>query len=113
SVQITGAADLTSSMSGGGNLQRGQTGVGYSITVTNVGASPSSGTVSVSDSLSAGLTVVSMSGDGWSCSVSTLTCSRIDALAPGASYAPISLIVNVSSTVPATITNTVSVTGGG
>src|SRR5258705_89543 len=54
-----------------------------------------------------------MSGTGWSCTVATVTCTRSDALAAGASYPAITLTVNVSSSAPASVTNTAAVSGGG
>ena len=41
------------------------------------------------------LTASSMNGSGWSCTVSTVTCTRGDALAAGSSYPAITLTVNV------------------
>ncbi len=40
-------------------------------------------------------------------------CSRSDPLAPGASYPPLTLTVNVSANPPQTVVNVVSFTGGG
>ena len=52
---------------------------------------------------------------GWSCSVGALAvgCSRSDPLAAGASYPPLTITLNVASDAPATVTNVVSVSGGG
>jgi uncharacterized repeat protein (TIGR01451 family) len=91
-----------------GNFKVGVTGI-YYITVTNGESTPTSGTVTVTDTLPAGLTVQSMSGIGWSCS--TLTCTRHDSLPAGLSYRVITLKVNVGST--GTLTNNVTVSGGG
>jgi hypothetical protein len=54
-----------------------------------------------------------MSGTGWSCTLSSLTCTRSDTLASGASYPAITLTVNVSNSAPASVTNTATVSGGG
>lgn len=43
----------------------------------------------------------------------TLTCTRGDALAAGASYPPITLTVSIAATAPDSLTNTVAVSGGG
>src|SRR5262249_33590234 len=61
------------------------------------------------------------SGTGWTCSItlqagnlSFVQCSRPDgALAPGSSYPPITLTVNVGSSVPSPVVNTASVSGIG
>jgi uncharacterized repeat protein (TIGR01451 family) len=63
--------------------------------------------------LPAGLTATAISGTGWSCVLGTLTCTRSDALAAGAGYPVITVTVNVSLTAPASVTNSVSVSGGG
>src|SRR6185503_7583569 len=72
-----------------------------------------SGAVSVTDTLPSGLTATAISGTGWSCVLGTLTCTRSDALAAGASYPAITLTVNVANNAPANVTNSVSVSGGG
>ena len=105
--------DLTIAKSHSGNFTQGQTGATYSITVTNSGSASTSGTVTVTDALPAGLAATGISGTGWSCALGTLICTRNDALAAGASYSAITLTVNVSPTAPASVTNTVSVSGGG
>src|SRR5207245_2900990 len=61
--------DLTIAKTHSGNAQQGQTGFTYTITVSNVGNSPTAGTVTVSDSLPTGLTATAISGTGWSCTV--------------------------------------------
>jgi len=96
-----------------GNFFQGETGATYAISVSNVGNLASSGTVTVIESLPAGLTATALSGTGWSCSVGTLHCTRSDALASGASYPSIALTVDVALTAPATVTNVVTVSGGG
>ena len=96
-----------------GTFSPGQVGAQYAITVTNVGAVPSSGLVTVTDVLPAGLTATAIGGTGWSCAQPAGPCTRSDPLAPGASYPPITLTVNVSANPPATLENVVNVTGGG
>src|SRR5205807_3979948 len=74
----------------------GQTGT-YTITVSNVGHAPSSGTVTVTDFLPFSMAATSISGTGWNCTGTTfVNCVRSDALAVGSSYPPISLTVSVS-----------------
>src|SRR5439155_26433458 len=70
-------------------------------------------TVSVTDTLPAGLTARAIAGTGWNCTQQTVTCTRGDILGVGASYQPISLSVNVTNTAAASVTNTVNVSGGG
>jgi uncharacterized repeat protein (TIGR01451 family) len=97
-----------------GSFTEGLTGT-YTITLTNVGLSPTDGTtVTVSDTLPAGLTFNQVTGTGWSCNGSSpVTCTRSDVLASNTSYPPITLTVNVANDAPASITNTATVSGGG
>jgi uncharacterized protein (TIGR03437 family) len=93
------------------NFVFGQSGT-YTLSVTNaISAGATSGAVTVTNLLPAGLTVRSISGSGWTCSGSS--CTRSDALSGGASYPPITVTVNVSATALAQVTNQVSVSGGG
>jgi uncharacterized repeat protein (TIGR01451 family) len=110
---INQLADLTITKTHVGNFTQGQVGATYSITATNSGFAATSGTVTVTDTLPAGLTATAISGTGWSCVLGTLTCTRSDALAPGASYPVITLTVNVANNAPASVINSVSVSGGG
>ncbi|MFE5095944.1 hypothetical protein ACFRCI_37775 [Streptomyces sp. NPDC056638] len=112
---ITGACPptLAISKSHSGAFGQGKGGT-YSITVTNSGTGPTDGTtVTLTETLPKGLTPVSLSGTGWACSRSTLTCTRSDVLPSGSSYPPITLKVDVSCKAPSTVTNTATVTGGG
>jgi uncharacterized repeat protein (TIGR01451 family) len=108
------APDLAIAKTHSGNATQGQTGFVYTITVQNVGNAPTSGLVTVNDTLPAGLTATGVTGSGWSCSAgATPSCTRSDALAASASYPPITLTVNVAANTPANITNTATVSGGG
>jgi uncharacterized repeat protein (TIGR01451 family) len=104
--------DLVVSSTHGGSLTQGQAGAAYTLTVTNVGAGPTSGVVTVSDTVPAALSVTAVSGAGWACTTAPVSCTRTDVLAAGASYPSISLTVDVAGNAPASVTNTVSVNGG-
>ena len=84
----------------------------YTITVGNVGDGPTSGPVTVTDTLEPGLTLNgAVTGAGWACSTSgaTITCTRSDALAAGSDYPPISIPVLVSpGAQPGQLSNTAS-----
>ncbi|HKQ53248.1 MAG TPA: DUF11 domain-containing protein, partial [Pyrinomonadaceae bacterium] len=112
---INGVPDLTISKSHTGNFTQGQTGATYTLTVTNAGGAATSGVVTVTDTLPASLTSPVGSGTGWTCNTAgqTVTCTRSNALAAGASYPAITITVNVSATALASVTNTASVSGGG
>lgn len=96
-----------------GNFAQNQTGATYTITVQNVGSAATSGTVTVVDTVPTGLTATVIDGTGWSCTLSTKTCTRSNSLSAGTSYPPITLTVDVASNAPATVTNSVTVSGGG
>ncbi len=82
----------------------------YTITVGNVGAGPTAGTVTVTDTIETGLTITGpATGTGWICStlVTTITCNRPDPLAAGSDYPPISIPVLVGTgTPPGQLSNT-------
>ena len=71
------------------------------------------GSVSVTNILPAGLSASAIGGTGWTANLATLTCTRSDALAAGASYPPVIVTVNVATNAPAIVTNIVVVSGGG
>src|SRR5258705_4217734 len=103
---VTQLPDLTLTKTHVGTFTQGQSGATYTLTVANFGAADTSGAVTVTDTLPAGLTATAMSGAGWSCTLATLTCTRSDVLAPGASYPAITLTVNVAGTTAPSFTPT-------
>ncbi len=105
---------LSIGLSAAGGLTVGQQGT-YNLIVTNSGAAPISGTVTVTFTLPNGLTPGTPSGAGWlNCSANgqTATCLREDSLPQGAPYPTITLPVTVggaacpSANVSAVVTNT-------
>ncbi|MFJ3233693.1 right-handed parallel beta-helix repeat-containing protein [Streptomyces sp. NPDC086787] len=111
----TDAPALTITKTHRGVFRQGERGAVYTLKVANaVGSGPTNGTpVTVSDTLPHGLTATALSGTGWTCSVSALTCTRDDILAAGAAYPPIHLTVNVAKDAPRHVVNSATVTGGG
>ncbi len=100
------ATTQTGSFSPGGNGE-------YSITATNGSSVATSGTVTLTDTLPSVFTASNVSGSGWSCTVSPLSCTRSDALAAGGSYPAITVIVKVAQNASGTVTNQAAVSGGG
>jgi uncharacterized repeat protein (TIGR01451 family) len=96
-----------------GNFTRGQVGATYTITVRNAAPVETTGMVTVTDTLPAGLTATALGGAGWSCTLATLTCTRGDTLSGFVSYPSITLTVNVSASPPNSVTNVATVSGGG
>jgi uncharacterized repeat protein (TIGR01451 family)/fimbrial isopeptide formation D2 family protein len=92
----------------GGTLTAGSHAT-YTISVHNAGPSPAEGVV-VTDDLPSGLTYVSGTGDGWTCTNAgqVVTCSLAGSLAVGAD-ASISLVVLVSAAAGGSIANTATV----
>ena len=98
-----------------GDFKQGQIGATYTITVSNSAtAAPTNnnGTLTVVDPVPTGMTLVSMSGDGWTCAAGGIDCRRDDVLAPGASYPPITVTANVGATAASPLVNQATVTGG-
>jgi uncharacterized repeat protein (TIGR01451 family) len=110
-VTVT-ASDLTIVKTHTGNFTQGQVGATYSLTVTNSGTAATSGVVSVVESAPTGLTITAMSGTGWTCVLASFTCTRSSALAAAASYPVITVTVTVAINAPASLTNSVTVSGG-
>lgn len=94
-----------------GTFTLGEANAAYTITVSNQnGAGPTVGGVTVTDTLPSGLSFVSIAGAGWNCG--GYSCTRIDALAGGASYPPITVTVNVAANASSPQVNQAMVTGG-
>jgi uncharacterized repeat protein (TIGR01451 family) len=104
---------LSISKSHSGSFSQGQNGAAYSVTVSNgASAGLTSGTVTVTETVPSGLTLVSMNGGAsWSCSGNSCTTGTV--LAAGSSYPPITVTVNVASSATSPQVNQVSVSGGG
>jgi hypothetical protein len=95
-----------------GSFTQGQQGASYTLTVSNAaGVAPTTGTVTVTETVPTGLTLSGMSGAGWTCPANT--CTRSDALAANTSYPAITVTVNVAANAPASVTNVATVAGGG
>jgi uncharacterized repeat protein (TIGR01451 family) len=116
-INPTGLPDLTIAKSHQGKFVQGEAGATYYITVTNIGQGPTTGTVTVSDTLPAGLTPVTIRGVGWTCPSGTLSqnvsCSRNDPLSANVNYDTLTLTVNVAANAAASVTNVATVSGGG
>jgi sugar lactone lactonase YvrE len=103
---------LTVAMMHNGSFRQGQQNANYFVVVSNAATSmPTSAAVVVTEFVPSTLTLVSMSGTGWTCGGNI--CSRSDALAGGSSYPPITVAVNVAANAPAQVTNEIGVVGGG
>lgn len=111
SVTNDPVADLAITKSHSGNFVYGVNGV-FTLTVTNNGPLAEPGTVTVTDTLPAGLSYVSSSGTGWTADLSalpTITWTHAGPLANGASLPPITLTVAVGAAAYPSVANTATV----
>jgi uncharacterized repeat protein (TIGR01451 family) len=110
--QAAGGPALSITKTHTGDFKPGQTGATYTVTVANsASAAPTSGTVTVRETVPQGMALVSMAGSGWACSSNT--CIRSDTLNPGGTYPAITVAVNVADDAGSPLVNSVSVSGGG
>lgn len=112
SVTNTPVSDLAITKTHSGSLQVGSNAV-FTIGVSNNGPNAEPGPIVVTDNLPTGLSFVSGTGSGWSCSAAgqLVTCTRTSALANGASTPNITLTTFVSAPASPSITNIASVSG--
>ncbi|MCE1184871.1 MAG: carboxypeptidase regulatory-like domain-containing protein [Rhodocyclales bacterium] len=88
----------------------------FTISPSNVGSVATSGSISVVDTLPAGLTPTSASGTGWACAIAgqVVTCTSSNVIAATGSGTPITIKVKVGSgLVGNTLVNTAVISGGG
>jgi len=110
-TQILAAPSFTIAKRGAATVTQGEA-ITYTITITNVSSTATSGTISVVDVLAAQLGYVSGSGGGFTCSnlLLVVTCTRNTSLAAGAS-ATLELVASANSL--GAIVNAATVSGGG
>ena len=104
-----GSPDLAIAIRHDGDFTVGGQGV-YTLTISNTGLTPTSGAVTVTDTLPAGLTYVSGMGDGWTCFVADqiVTCTNPGPIRPAAS-STIALTVRVEPRAWPGVTNLATV----
>lgn len=88
----------------------------YTLSPSNIGLSATTGTITVVDTVPAGMTPTSASGTGWTCAIAgqTVTCTSNAAIAGGASGNPITLRVAVANGLAGQVlVNTATISGGG
>jgi fimbrial isopeptide formation D2 family protein/uncharacterized repeat protein (TIGR01451 family) len=80
--------------------------VNYVFAVNNAGSATTYAPTTVVATFPDGLVPLSAGGDGWSCQISgqTVTCTRPDNIAPGASFAPIHVAARVDAKPGTTLT---------
>jgi hypothetical protein len=101
--------DLSISITHG--FSQGQAGANYIISVAYAGHANTVGAVGVIDTLPSGFTATAISGNGRTCVLATVTCTRSDSLAAGASYPDIVISVNIAAGLTGNATDTATVSG--
>ena len=92
--------------------------VTFTLTPNNVGSAITSGVVTITDTLPAGLTATSISGGApWTCVLGTLTCTSTGAFthiaAGGTGTQPITLVATIGASTTGVLVNNTAVSGGG
>lgn len=110
-VTVESIPDLTVVKTAVGAFAAGSNGT-FSLVVSNLSAGPTTGAITVTDPLPAGLTFVSGTGSGWSCGVSgqNVTCTNPG---PMAGTSTITLTVAISATAAPSVANTATVSTAG
>ncbi|MEJ7716472.1 MAG: SdrD B-like domain-containing protein [Thermoleophilaceae bacterium] len=100
-VDTVRSADVSLTRRGNGDFLVGENGF-YALEVRNDGPSASTGPTLISDKLPAGLSFVSGTGPGWTCSAmgQQILCSRSGGLAAGATSAVTLTVLVTASSVP-------------
>jgi uncharacterized repeat protein (TIGR01451 family) len=108
-VVVPALVDLALDKSHAGSFTVGQQGT-YTLAVVNNGPTADPGPQTITDTLPTGLSFVSASGQGWSCSATgpVVTCVRAAALPVGATAA-VSLVVAVGPQAAPSVVNAASV----
>jgi uncharacterized repeat protein (TIGR01451 family) len=83
------------------------------IAVRNPGSAATSGPVTVTATVPAGLKPTAAGGPGWTCTAAaTTTCTRSDRLEPGAAYPLVKVVVDVAADVPAQVSSSATLVAG-
>ncbi len=113
-VGSTPGIDLVPALSHTGTFKQGQSGVHYSVSVANTGALASSGTITATMSIPAGLTPTAFTGTGWvQTSLAPPTATFSGTIAAAGTDTNLMLTANIASNAAATLIPTVTISGGG
>ncbi|HLF00427.1 MAG TPA: hypothetical protein VI547_00480, partial [Anaerolineales bacterium] len=114
-VTAAPAPDLTITKTHVGNFTVGVNS-NFTLTVRNTGSGPTTAAITVTDTLPAGLTFVSVSGTGWDCSATVapnVSCTHPGPVAAGGVLPDLTLTVTPTVATPPAILNTANVTTAG
>ena len=114
---VVNAPDLTIAKTPSSSIFTVGTNAFFTLTPSNVGTSATSGGITVVDTLPTGLSYVSAGSGGtdWGCGVSgqVVTCTSTGIINAGSNGNPITINVQVLSTAVPSVTNSVTISGGG
>jgi Bacterial lectin len=99
------APSLSMTVAPQGNFTAGGTGA-YQLQVSTApGAGPTTGPVTATFPVTAGQTITSANGMGWTCTTAgqTVTCTRSDVLQPGSAEPPVTVAVQIPPTAAGTV----------
>jgi uncharacterized repeat protein (TIGR01451 family) len=107
---VVAAADLSITKAASGSFVVGNN-AAYTLTARNNGPQSATGTITVSDTLPAGLSYFSAAGTGWTCSNAgaVVTCTRPGPVTSGTTLPAITLTVTVALAAAPSVSNTASV----
>lgn len=110
----TPVIDLALTKSHSGPFMDGTNGV-YTLTVRNVGNSPTTGPITLIDTLPAGLGFVSAAGQGWNCLANgqTVTCTNAGPIAGNNGSSTVTLTVSATAAAVPGVTNNATVSTPG
>ena len=115
SVPITAAApDLSIVKTAVGTFTAGSSGT-FQIAVSNIGTGPTTGTITVTDTLNNEFTFVSGTGTNWTCAAAlqVVTCTNPVAVANGSAAGNITLTVAIANGASGSISNSATVSDPG
>jgi uncharacterized repeat protein (TIGR01451 family) len=118
-AQVSSPALTVMSTHNPATFLRGDTGDAYSLTVTNTGGAPTSGLVTLTDTLPLGVKVRLAASSGLNCpdtaellAGASLVCTTNVPMAPGDAQS-VQLLVATATDAPDTVANVVTASGGG
>jgi len=109
---VTLSPNVSAKVTQSGTIRQGETGSATVAVKNDPGAESTTGDITVTDTLPAGIKPTAASGTGWTCNVSgqTFTCTRpgsgANALAAGVSAPSINLTLAATNTAATSLTNT-------
>jgi hypothetical protein len=104
--------DLSTVITPNGIFQAGGTGSFTTVVSDDPTAGPTTGPVTVTDTVPSGFIPQTAQGSGWTCTIAgqQVTCARPDTLPPGKSYPPFTITTSVPASAPPTVNLSASAT---